>query len=247
MAGIFFDAVFAADVEADYPGTMHWYDLASFTRDFAKYHEALENHQHVMTNHQVVVDGDAAYSLTYGTYRLVEKASGNDSAGVREGRCWYDDEFKRTNAGWRISRRVARVFWARGTAPRRAVIAGTDNESEFSEQPSMNSLFVEARAGRVSYFNALRRLQPIVDRTFKTGIVFDMRAPDFGTEPSKLYAAAFEMIAYADQHGIGHVNFPRASLLGGWLRAHAYVDGRLCRCTHSEYCSVGGSARPSAA
>jgi hypothetical protein len=154
-----FDAVFAANVEADYPGAMHWHDLPSFKRDFAEYHEALENHQHVMTNHLVVLDGDTAYSLTYGTYRLVEKAIGDDSAGVREGRCWYDDELRRTNGGWRIHRRVSRVFWARGAPPRRAVIAGgAVNQPELSETLSMNSLFVEARAGRVSYFNPLKRL-----------------------------------------------------------------------------------------
>jgi alkanesulfonate monooxygenase SsuD/methylene tetrahydromethanopterin reductase-like flavin-dependent oxidoreductase (luciferase family) len=43
---------------------------------------------------------------------------------------------------------------------------------------------------------------------FRTGIVFDMRAPDFGTPGPAMYDAAFQMIEYADVHGIGHVNFP---------------------------------------
>ena len=43
---------------------------------------------------------------------------------------------------------------------------------------------------------------------FQTGIVFDLRAPEFGTPAAELYDAAFEMIEYADANGIGHVNFP---------------------------------------
>ncbi len=44
---------------------------------------------------------------------------------------------------------------------------------------------------------------------FRTGIVFDMRtAPEIGASGPSMYGPAFEMIAYADAHGIGHVNFP---------------------------------------
>ena len=149
-----FDAVFAADVEADYPGTLHWHDLATFKRDFATYHEALASHQHVMTNHQVVVDGDVANSLTYGSFRLFEHDRG---AGIelREGACWYDDSWLRTAAGWRIRKRVARVFWATGSAPRGALTAG---EQGGFGTGVVDSLFAEAKAGRVAYFDALRRL-----------------------------------------------------------------------------------------
>ena len=43
---------------------------------------------------------------------------------------------------------------------------------------------------------------------FQTGIVFDMRAPEFGASADALYAAAFEMMEFADAKGIGHANFP---------------------------------------
>lgn len=43
---------------------------------------------------------------------------------------------------------------------------------------------------------------------FRTGINFDMRAPDFGAPVSELYPAALEMIEYADRHGIDQVILP---------------------------------------
>ena len=149
-----FDAVFTPDVEADYPGTLHWHDLATFKRDFAVYHEALASHQHVMTNHQVVVDGDGANSLTYGSFRLFEHDRGAGME-LREGACWYDDTWIRSMAGWRIRKRVARVFWATGSAPRGALAAA--EQGSFGAG-TVGSLFAEAEAGRVAYFNALRGL-----------------------------------------------------------------------------------------
>lgn len=41
----------------------------------------------------------------------------------------------------------------------------------------------------------------------QTSLVFDMRAPDFGTSAKDLYPAALEMIEYADEHGIDQVSF----------------------------------------
>lgn len=42
---------------------------------------------------------------------------------------------------------------------------------------------------------------------FHTSLSFDMRVPDFGVPPREAYAAAFEMIDYADRHGIDRVDF----------------------------------------
>jgi alkanesulfonate monooxygenase SsuD/methylene tetrahydromethanopterin reductase-like flavin-dependent oxidoreductase (luciferase family) len=39
-----------------------------------------------------------------------------------------------------------------------------------------------------------------------TMLMFDMRAPSFGAVPRDLYAAAPEMAAYADEHGIGRIS-----------------------------------------
>src|SRR5438093_6105723 len=43
---------------------------------------------------------------------------------------------------------------------------------------------------------------------FRTGISFDMRAPDFGAPVSELYPAALEMIEYADKSRIEQVILP---------------------------------------
>ncbi len=41
-----------------------------------------------------------------------------------------------------------------------------------------------------------------------TSLMFDMRAPDFGSPISRLYASALEMIAYADTKGIDQIILP---------------------------------------
>lgn len=52
----------------------------------------------------------------------------------------------------------------------------------------------------------------------RTTVMFDMRAPAFGTPPARLYAAALELAAYADQIGVGSVNL---------MEHHASEDGYL--------------------
>ncbi len=42
---------------------------------------------------------------------------------------------------------------------------------------------------------------------FHTSIGFDMRVPEFGAPARDVYAAALEMMAYADEHGIDKVDF----------------------------------------
>jgi alkanesulfonate monooxygenase SsuD/methylene tetrahydromethanopterin reductase-like flavin-dependent oxidoreductase (luciferase family) len=52
----------------------------------------------------------------------------------------------------------------------------------------------------------------------RTAVLFDMRAPAFGTPATALYAAALEMAAFADEIGIGRVNL---------MEHHASADGYL--------------------
>jgi alkanesulfonate monooxygenase SsuD/methylene tetrahydromethanopterin reductase-like flavin-dependent oxidoreductase (luciferase family) len=42
---------------------------------------------------------------------------------------------------------------------------------------------------------------------YRTNMGFDMRAPDFGAPAPVLYAAALDMMAYGDEHGIDKVDF----------------------------------------
>ncbi len=148
-----FDGIFAQDVEADYPGVLHWFDLKTFKRDFASYHESLDNHQHYISNQQVLVRGDRANSLSYSIYRLAERGTGEEAGNVRHGSAWYDDELILTSAGWRIRKRVARVFWALGGAPARETMPGAG-----IQRGATSSLIEEANAGRVAYFNALKQV-----------------------------------------------------------------------------------------
>jgi alkanesulfonate monooxygenase SsuD/methylene tetrahydromethanopterin reductase-like flavin-dependent oxidoreductase (luciferase family) len=66
--------------------------------------------------------------------------------------------------------------------------------------------------------------------------MFDMRAPDFGTEPRELYATALEMAAFADEIGVSGVNLmehhgsddgylPQPFVMGGGVAART----RRCR------------------
>lgn len=140
-----FDAVFAADVVSDYQGGLFWSDLASFKADFTRMHAPVISHQHHLGMPQVVVEGDRAWTLTYGTYRLLRAARVEKFGDMTEGGAWYDDELARTAAGWRIVSRKARNFSWRG-------VAATDGDCP----AAVNSLPEEAAAGRVGYINAVR-------------------------------------------------------------------------------------------
>lgn len=52
----------------------------------------------------------------------------------------------------------------------------------------------------------------------RTGILFDMRAPQFGTPTTDLYSAALDMAAFADEFGIDRINL---------MEHHASEDGYL--------------------
>lgn len=77
--------------------------------------------QHLLGNHRVTVNGDSARSLTYGRIHHV-------GAGPMEGSSYecmgeYDDDWVRTDAGWRISRRWFEIRIAIGD---RAVLRPAD-------------------------------------------------------------------------------------------------------------------------
>jgi hypothetical protein len=54
--------------------------------------------------------------------------------------------------------------------------------------------------------------------THETSVLFDMRAPGFGTAASMLYLAALEMAAFADEIGVDRIDL---------LEHHASEDGCL--------------------
>ena len=100
-----FDAVFAPNVVSDYPGGLFWRDLAMFKADFTRMHEPVISHQHHLGMPQVVVDGDRAWTLTYGSYRLLRARKVEKFGDMTEGGAWYDDELVRENGQWLFARR----------------------------------------------------------------------------------------------------------------------------------------------
>ena len=141
-----FDEIFAPDVELDYCHVLRWSDLATFKHDFAEMHEATKGHQHFLGIPQIVIEGDRAWALTYGRFNLFRKSPAAGDFDMSEGGAWYDDELVRTEAGWRIRKRVARNFWWRGTMP------------DQGPYPRIVDSFPEAaRNGEVGFVNALRR------------------------------------------------------------------------------------------
>jgi hypothetical protein len=142
-----FDRIFAVDVDADYGATSHWTDLASFQRDFGAFHEVFDATQHVMTNHLVTVEGDAAHSHTYGSWRLIRHAAGDPP--MWDGTGWYDDTWVRTSEGWRISKRKCGVVFWTGN-PR---VQTPSDDIVF--QLDLVSMRQEGREGRLDYLKAI--------------------------------------------------------------------------------------------
>jgi SnoaL-like domain len=145
-----FDLVFTSDVVAEYTGGLLYENLEEFKAGFAVIHDPLEGSLHVMTNHQVRIDGDSANSLVYGHYRLIRNLppGGGD---CWEAGGWYDDHLVRTPAGWRIKRRRNRNSWWAGNpfvlAPEPGACA-----SEFR----LDTLRSDARNGELDYLKAVR-------------------------------------------------------------------------------------------
>ncbi len=64
------------------------------------------NHQHLNTNAQITVDGDTAIGRVM-CLNPQEMAMPDAKTHIFMVGLWYIDEYRRTDAGWRISRRVA--------------------------------------------------------------------------------------------------------------------------------------------
>ena len=100
-----FDRVFTEDVEAVFgPAGAAWVGLEEFKTSFAAFHDTLDSHVHTMMGQLVHVDGDTAHAFSYGNWLLVRAAAEGGSTWLGTG--YYDDELVRTEAGWRIKKRV---------------------------------------------------------------------------------------------------------------------------------------------
>jgi len=71
-----------------------------------------DDSQHMVSNHQVVIDGDRATCRCYLQAQHVRHAAEGGPNYIIAGR--YEDDLERTPAGWRISRRVLTPMWTDG-------------------------------------------------------------------------------------------------------------------------------------
>lgn len=72
----------------------------------------LDDSQHMVSNHQVVVDGDTATHRCYLHAQHIRSAAAGGPHYVVAGR--YVDRFVRTEDGWRIEHRDLDVMWTEG-------------------------------------------------------------------------------------------------------------------------------------
>jgi ketosteroid isomerase-like protein len=72
----------------------------------------LDDSQHMITNHQVRIDGDTGVGRCYLQAQHVRHAAEGGPNFLVAGR--YEDPFVRTEAGWRIAERRLVVMWTEG-------------------------------------------------------------------------------------------------------------------------------------
>lgn len=74
--------------------------------------EPMDTSQHMISNHQIVIDGDQATCRCYLQAQHVRQAAHGSPNFVVAGR--YDDWLVRTPSGWRIVRRELSIMWTDG-------------------------------------------------------------------------------------------------------------------------------------
>lgn len=143
-----FDLLFTEDAHVDFGGPAQWNDRTAMKRDFLTIHQPFRATQHTTANHRVTVNGDTANALAFVHACFVRDVG--DGEDIYQVRGWYDDTFKRTPDGWRISRRTCRNICAVGNEKVLQTMPGVTVELTFDQ------LSTEAAAGRVAYIEALR-------------------------------------------------------------------------------------------
>ena len=104
------DRVYLADATASLGSPLEGVERIVARIDFAL--SPLDTSQHMISNHDVTIDGDTATSRCYFHAQHVRRdAEGGPNyivAGI------YADDFLRTSAGWRIKHRTLTVLWTDG-------------------------------------------------------------------------------------------------------------------------------------
>ena len=74
----------------------------------------LDDSQHMVSTHQIVLEGDRARSRCYFHAQHIRHAANGSPHFIIAGR--YEDELVRTHQGWRIARRRLVPMWREGNA-----------------------------------------------------------------------------------------------------------------------------------
>lgn len=96
--------------------------LAAFVEGFDRVHRCFDRTRHSITNAIIDIADNQARSLTYGQWRLIKQGCPGGDVWRSEG--WYEDEWTRGPAGWRIVRRQSWELWGEGNC----AIIGADAE-----------------------------------------------------------------------------------------------------------------------
>lgn len=108
------DAIFTPDAELDFTASGgEKGDLAHIKDFFERALTSFTGHQHLMGNTAVQLDGDRATSQTmcHNPMYLADKDGAQKVIFVG---IWYHDEWRRTDDGWRISKRAQQLGYFHG-------------------------------------------------------------------------------------------------------------------------------------
>ncbi len=111
------DEVFTADAHIDYSamgGSVGDLDTTLEFLEASLVSSVFPNTQHLNANVQIRVDGDSASGRVM-CLNPMEMTMGKDSTQTWFLGLWYVDEYRRTERGWRISRRAEEKSWAFNT------------------------------------------------------------------------------------------------------------------------------------
>ncbi len=104
--------VFLTDATADLATTSLLVGVDAITNRIRTALESLDDCQHLVGNHEVVIDGDSATHRCYLQAQHVRVAAVGGPNYLVGGR--YEDRMVRTPDGWRIAHRTLTVMWTDG-------------------------------------------------------------------------------------------------------------------------------------
>ncbi|MGB8859687.1 MAG: nuclear transport factor 2 family protein [Ilumatobacteraceae bacterium] len=104
--------VFLPDATADLSSGTNLVGLDAIVGRIRAALESLDQSQHLVGNHEVLIDGDTATHRCYLQAQHIRRAATGGPNYLVGGR--YEDRLVRTSSGWRIAHRTLTVMWTDG-------------------------------------------------------------------------------------------------------------------------------------